>query len=146
MSETHLVANAVLEKRPSTWWGGVPARRRPVPDITHPADETKGHAERQSYNSPVQGTGSEFCVASLVHIVRAVVDSGIDARVSMTVHDSILAEVARDDLEEFVDLARGIMTGWESGAIPLEVDVEVGPNWGEMEAIDSWKIAQGVRA
>ena len=117
----------------TTWWAGGEGRRRPLPDITHPDSETAGHAERQSYNTPVQGTGSEFCVASVVRIVESIVDGGLAARVIMTVHDSILAEVPDDEVDEFVELARGIMVGWESGGLPLEVDVEVGSNWGNME-------------
>ena len=125
-----------------TWWGGKPLRVRPVPAILSRNDEDQGHAERQSYNTPIQGSGSEYCIASAVALVAYIMDSGIDAKLTMTVHDSLIGEVAEEDAEEFVQRARSIMLGWDSGKVPLAVDVEAGPTWGSLISWDDFIAAR----
>lgn len=117
-----------------TWWNGQPARRRPLPDIASNIRDMASHAERAAYNTPVQGTGSEFCMASIGEIAQWIEDDGIDAQLVLTVHDSIGAEVDDEDVPEYVHHATRIMTGWYSMGVPITVDVEVGQRWGEMQA------------
>jgi len=118
-----------------TWsvWGGEPARRRPLPDLGDRTDAGKvSHGERASYNTPVQGSGSEYCLASLVALTRWIEEDGIGARVVMTVHDSIIFEVEEGDVSELAEQARRIMEGWESCGVPLKVDIEIGRTWGDL--------------
>ena len=115
-----------------TWWDGGRARRRPVPDIGDQDPGRASHGQRQSYNTPVQGTGSEFCVASLVAIVAWLVDSGFPAKLVMTVHDSLVFEVRDGHVDELIRNVARIMTGWESQGVDIAVDAEVGENWGDL--------------
>lgn len=116
-----------------TWWMDGRGRRRPVPDIGEQDPGKAGHGKRQAYNTPVQGTGSEFCLASLVACVRWLVETRFPAKLVMTVHDSLIFEVAEDFVDALIEHATAIMVGWPSGKVEIAVDVEVGDDWGSLE-------------
>jgi len=117
-----------------TWWDGQPSTRRWLVDIASGIDDLVGHAERAAGNTPVQGTGSHFCMASLVAVEEWIQADGIDAETILSVHDSGLWLVHEDDLGEFIDVVPRIMTQWDSMGTPVTVDVEVGDDWGHMRA------------
>jgi DNA polymerase-1 len=119
-----------------TWWDGGRGRRRPIIDLGSSDPGTQGHGRRASYNTPVQGTGSEFCLASLVALVEWIHADGLDAKLVLTVHDSLIFECHEDDVDELVHQATRIMTGWNSAGVPLAVDVEIGDVWGDLKP---WK-------
>ena len=123
-----------------TWWAGRRARTRPVPDIGSEDKGFQGHGQRQAFNTPVQGTGHEFCLASAIAAVQWILDDMIDARLVMMVHDSLVFEVREDDAEELIGVVQSIMEGHQTAhGLPLEVDVEVGRSWGSLVAWDEWK-------
>lgn len=118
-----------------TWWAGQRARCRAVPDVGSSWRGDVAHGKRQAYNTPVQGTGAEFCHASLAHLVPLLEEEGLDARLCLTVHDSLVFICADDDVAELVYQARRIMTQWDAGGVPLVVDAEVGQDWGNLEKV-----------
>ncbi len=120
-----------------TWWQGQQARRRPIPDIGSDDKSEIGHGSRQSFNTPIQGTGHEFCLAALIRLVEFIIDSGIDAKLVMQVHDSLTFDVSRAEAHELLLEVRSVMEGFQTdNDIPLEVDAKWGTDWGHLEAID----------
>jgi uracil-DNA glycosylase family 4 len=121
-----------------TWWDGHKARRRPLYQIANTRDDPKsqrsrGTAKRSSFNTPVQGTATEFCTRSLVECVNWITYSQIPAELILPVHDSLMF-IAPDDLVDEVAIgARNIMTGWNSEDVKLTVDIKVGQTWGNLE-------------
>lgn len=120
-----------------TWWDGQDARRRPlfeVGDRGHDerSKKDRARAEHSSWNTPIQGTGSEFLVASMVEIVNYILDNGLPAMVCMPVHDSLLMQIREDVVDEVLSESKRIMTSWNSAGVPLTVDVEIGPSWGDL--------------
>lgn len=135
-----------------TWWAGQPARRRPLTRVADPDEGARGTAERGSYNGPIQGTGADFLTASLAELVRLVEEEALPARIVLPVHDSVLAEVRIEDVDEYVEVASAAMTGHDSGGVPLVVDCKVGTSWGSMMDLKEWRkqqaaghVAPGVR-
>jgi DNA polymerase-1 len=62
-------------------------------------DPTKlSRALRQRVNAPIQGTASDITVRSLIRLYYAFKKENVDARIVLTVHDSILIEM-HDDVE-----------------------------------------------
>lgn len=120
-----------------TWWNGEPARRRQLWEIADYGenDSRRSVAEHGAFNTPVQGTGSEFCVASLAACVDWIEANDLeeDVKLVLPVHDSLLFEVRESLASRVVEKARGIMTGWNSGGVPLLVDVEIGKSWGSLK-------------
>lgn len=120
-----------------TWWAGQDARRRPLFEIADRGgdDHTrqgKARAEHSSWNTPIQGTGSEFLVASMIEIVNYILDNGLPAMVCLPVHDSLLMQIREDVVDEVLVESKSIMTSWDSAGVPVTVDVEVGPSWGDL--------------
>lgn len=109
-----------------TYWAGKPARRRVIHDIGHVSRDIQGHGERCAYNTPIQGSGAEYCSASCVGVVDLVEETGVDAELALTVHDSLAALVAVDDVDEFAAGLKRVMESWWSGDVPIRADVEVG--------------------
>ena len=135
-----------------TFWKGDPARRRPLLDIADPSsfDASTGRefltaagskARNAAVNTPVQGSASDFMLMALVEMVREIVESEWPARVIMSVHDSAIIECHKDFAPFMYAYAKETMEkqGW--GDVPIAVDGEAGPSWGELEKMEKWLAA-----
>ena len=120
-----------------TWWDGQRARRRSLHQVADQDDLVRSVAEHGSWNTPVQGTASDFCIASLVEAVDWVIEDCVPAKVVLPVHDSIMMEVEEGALDEAVQGLRSIMLGWNSNKVPLGVDFEVGRSWGSLAPLQA---------
>lgn len=121
-----------------TWWDGARARRRPLWRVADADDKARSVAEHGASNSPIQGTASDFCLRSLIEIVHWIKSDCVPAKLVLTVHDQLMLEVAEEAVREAVYTVRAIMCGWNSGDVPLEVDVKTGRTWG---SLTKWKEA-----
>ncbi len=127
------ISSARKEGATWTYWRGRRARRRPLYEIRNKSLKDASKGERKSYNTPVQGTGHEYCLSSLVDVVQWIHDEGADAKVVAAVHDSLAIEVDSEDVEEVVSVVREIMEHRDpTSSIPTPVDVEIGPSLGTL--------------
>lgn len=123
-----------------TWWEGKQARRRWLLRVGDSSDDNRAKAaasvERHSaWNTPIQGTASEFCVASLSRAVRAIEDEGMPAQLVLPIHDALLFVVPEAQLMSVAHEVRHLMLSYETAGVPLDVDVEWGVAWGSMEKL-----------
>ena len=116
-----------------TMWEGAPARRRPLFGIGEPEGKQSGSAERCAWNTPIQGTASDYCLAALVDCVQWLKEDCVPAKLVLTVHDSLVFEVAEEAVEEVAEGVRHIMESRTCGGVKLEADIATGTSWGEME-------------
>lgn len=118
----------------STWWAGRPARKRPLWRIAGPDDGAAVTARNGATNSPIQGTASEFCVASLAQAVDWIEAEDLEdvVKLVLPVHDALLFQVRNDYVDYTACAVNEIMTSWDSMGLPLVVDAKVGPAWGSM--------------
>lgn len=118
-----------------------PGRVRPLPDIALDTSDKvlRGRqrtAENGSFNTPCQSLGSDIVLSALTDIVDWLQhDPTMDARVVLTVHDSIVAEVREDHVERYIEVARPLMTSYDLRGVPLVVDVEVGEALGSLSKV-----------
>ena len=117
-----------------TYWKNKRARVRPLFRIADQDDHVRKTAENGSFNTPVQGTASDFCLASLARCVEWLVKDKFPAKLVLTVHDSLLFEVDEKHRDELINTATQLMTDWESNNVPLVVDAEIGETWGTLES------------
>lgn len=115
-----------------TEWEGQRARRRDMYRVASPEDGVRITAENGAGNTPIQGTASDYLMASLVDCVDWLRGDCVPAMLILPVHDSLLFEVRRDAVREVIGVAREIMTGHDGRGVPLLVDVEVGDRWGSI--------------
>lgn len=118
-----------------TEWKGKLARRRALWNLGGADDYLRSVAEHGSYNTPVQGTASDYCVASIAAVVRWILEQGLAPNVMLVlpVHDSLMLDVREDLVPQVVSEVTSIMTGWPiQNGVPLEVECKVGPSWGSL--------------
>lgn len=106
-------------------------RLRQIPDIDNKNHNLRARAEREAINMPIQGTAADLMKLAMIAARETLASSDLKARVVMQVHDELLVEAARDDVEAAETLLRKAMEGAYELAVPLVVDVGSGPNWME---------------
>lgn len=116
-----------------TWWAGMPARSRPLPYIRSTDNLQRANAENSAINTPVQGTASDFMLASIARLVAWVRSAQLPAKVVLTVHDSVVLEVRNDAIDHVAQGVVAIMQDHHSMGMPLKVDVEVGPTLADLK-------------
>jgi DNA polymerase-1 len=60
---------------------------------------------------------------------------GLRAKMLLQVHDELVLEVPHEELETVAVLVREVMESAFELDVPLQVDIEAGPNWYEMEQL-----------
>lgn len=109
-------------------------RRRRLPDLNSKVPTLKSNAERQSINAPIQGTGSDFTLLSLIQINEWLKATGKKSMIIATVHDSIVFDVYLPELSEVATKVKDIMENvhkpYIDTVIPIIADLELGVNYG----------------
>ncbi len=109
-------------------------RRRYLPDLTSPNGARRLPAERMAINMPVQGGAADIIKVAMIRLDAALRETSLRARLLLQVHDELVLEVDRPDLDATAGLVRRTMEGAAELAVPLEVEIAVGDNWEELEA------------
>jgi DNA polymerase-1 len=99
---------------------------------------------KEACNWPIQGTAFHCLLWSLIEIDRLVRKRGIDALLVSQIHDSLIADVHEDDVDDYIALAVWVMTRklvkhWDWINVPLEVEAEVaasGLSWHDKKVYD----------
>jgi DNA polymerase-1 len=110
-------------------------RRRYMPDLKSRNRVVRQAAERIAINMPIQGTASDIIKLAMNRIDDEMVErraKGKLARMLLQVHDELIFETPRSELDEVREIAQRLMPSMEL-AVPLELDEKVGRSWGEME-------------
>lgn len=112
---------------------GRPARHRYVWDIADRDKGRRGHAEREVVNSPIQAEEAGMMHRSTIAVVRWIWACGLEdtVKVLLPLYDQLLMEVAREHVDDVVDIVPEIMTSWPC-SVPLVADVELGLGWGSL--------------
>ena len=106
-------------------------RRLYLPEINARNSMRRQGAERTAINAPMQGTAADIIKLAMANVDRWLVDSDLDARMIMQVHDELVLEVAEGDLEA---VRRGVEVQMSQAAsldVPLLVEAGIGDNWDE---------------
>jgi DNA polymerase-1 len=108
-------------------------RRRLVPELTSRNGQIRSAAERAAVNLPIQGTAADIMKRAMIDVHRALAPFP-EALMILTVHDELLFEVPETRAHEYAELVRNAMQGAAALAVPLTVDVGIGPNWKEAKS------------
>jgi DNA polymerase-1 len=109
-------------------------RRRLMPNLTSRNFQMRSQAEREAVNMPIQGTAADILKKAMIDLHAALPQSGLDARMILTVHDELVFECAREHAEAMAVFVRNHMEGAASLSVPLTVDVGIGENWRDAKA------------
>jgi DNA polymerase-1 len=112
-------------------------RRRYFPELK---GEGQAHgniiaaAYRMAINAPIQGTAADILKMAMIRLHRALRERKLKSRMILQVHDELVLEVPKGEVDAVAPLVREIMESALQLDAPLRVDVKVGKNWLEMEA------------
>jgi len=71
----------------------------------------------------------------MIRVADKLTSSGLRARLLLQVHDELVLEVDRPELDAVCDLVKSTMEGAAELRVPLVADVSIGPNWEEMSDV-----------
>ena len=107
-------------------------RRRYIPELKSQERGLKSRAERQAFNTVIQGSAADLMKLAIVRAHSCFIDEP-NVNVVLTIHDELVT-VAREDLaEETAEAIRESMEGIHLPEItvPLIADVKIVNKWGE---------------
>lgn len=111
-------------------------RRRRLPDLKSRVSTLRSNAERQAINAPIQGTGSDLTLLSIIQINQWLRDSNMKSKLICTVHDSIVFDVFIPELHVVAPKVKHIMEHvhepYIDTPIPIKSDLELGANYGSV--------------
>jgi DNA polymerase-1 len=108
-------------------------RIRPIPDINSKNFTQRGFAERTAVNTPLQGTAADLIKVAMIRIDKIVQERGLKSRMTLQVHDELVFEVPEKEVETMQSAVREQMEEVHTLAVPLLVEMEVGPNWRDLD-------------
>lgn len=106
-------------------------RRRYLPDIHGEHGGQRQLAERVATNTPIQGSAADIIKLAMVRLERDLTEAGLEARMVLQIHDELLLECPKRELDQVVSITKAAMEGAYELAVPVVVDVGSGPNWAE---------------
>jgi DNA polymerase-1 len=95
------------------------------------------------FNCPIQGPAFHLLLWSLTQLVRWIEKEKMKTKIVGQIHDSIVADVHKSELRDYVQKARQVMTEdvrkhWDWVVTPLDVEVEIAEeNWFEKRSYNS---------
>ncbi len=105
-------------------------RRLYLPDIKSSNAMRRKGAERAAINAPMQGTAADIIKRAMIKVAGWLEQADAPrARIIMQVHDELVFEVHKDDVEQATETIRQLMEEAMTLDVPLKVDVGVGENW-----------------
>ncbi|MGA2979965.1 MAG: DNA polymerase I [Terriglobales bacterium] len=108
-------------------------RIRPIPDINSKNATQRGFAERTAVNTPLQGTAADLIKLAMIRIDEEIRKRGLKSRMTLQVHDELVFEVPESEVDAMKPLVQEHMEQARALAVPLLVEIGVGPNWRDME-------------
>jgi DNA polymerase-1 len=107
-------------------------RKRQIPELRASNPALRGAGERMAINMPIQGTAADIQKIAMIRTDARVREAGLRARLLLSVHDELLFETPRDEVDALAAVVRETMEGALPLSVPLVVDVKVGDDWESM--------------
>jgi len=107
-------------------------RRRYIPELLSKDFSLLGRAERQAFNTVIQGSAADIMKLALIRAHSCFKDDP-EVNVILTVHDELVTITPEDKAEQVAEAIRQSMEGIHLSQIrvPLIADVKIVDKWGE---------------
>jgi DNA polymerase-1 len=121
--------NAINDAREKEFVETILGRRRYLRDINSRNVTTRGFAERNAINAPIQGSAADIIKIAMINIHRWMGKNKLKSRMTMQVHDELVFDVHKDEVDTVRDNVIHLMKHAVHLEVPMEVEVGVGLNW-----------------
>jgi DNA polymerase-1 len=83
-------------------------------------------------NTPIQATAADLMKLAMIEIDRRIESEGYRSRLTIQVHDEVVLDCPRDEVEAVKKWVPEVMEGAMKLSVPLLVNVSSGENWMEL--------------
>ncbi|MFN5168837.1 MAG: DNA polymerase I [Cyclobacteriaceae bacterium] len=104
-------------------------RRRYLRDINSRNMTTRGFAERNAINAPIQGSAADIIKIAMVNIHRWIKQEKLRSRMILQVHDELIFDVHQEEVDLVKPKIMELMKHAVTLEVPMEVEVGIGKNW-----------------
>jgi DNA polymerase-1 len=104
-------------------------RRRYLRDINSANATVRGFAERNAINAPIQGSAADMIKIAMINIHRELKAQNLGARMTMQVHDELVFDVPRHEVEIIKPIIEHYMKTAIKTEVPIMVEMGTGDNW-----------------
>ncbi|MFM7013688.1 MAG: DNA polymerase I [Actinomycetota bacterium] len=104
-------------------------RRRPFEDLQSKIFQVRENARRAALNAPIQGTAADVLKIAMNSIQAEIEAKSLKSRMLLQVHDELVFEVAKGELEKLRKLVVEKMGSAVELSVPLEVHIGTGSSW-----------------
>ncbi|HEY2846608.1 MAG TPA: DNA polymerase I, partial [Pyrinomonadaceae bacterium] len=104
-------------------------RRRYFPSINDRNFSVRTRAEREAINMPIQGTASDIVKIAMINTYRALKDAGLQTMMIMQIHDELLFEAPKAEVERATEIIKREMEAAAELDVPLIAEIGSGDDW-----------------
>ncbi|MBR1860105.1 MAG: DNA polymerase I, partial [Selenomonadaceae bacterium] len=105
--------------------------RRQLPGLESRNNNARHLAERQAMNTPIQGSAADIIKLAMIAVDNQLKNGGFTSRMLLQVHDELLLEVTKSEIEAVTDVVRREMESVAKMKVPLKVDIHFAHNWAD---------------
>jgi DNA polymerase-1 len=110
-------------------------RKCHYPDIVNSNASIRAFNERAAINARLQGTAADIIRRAMVRMDAALAEAKLNAQMLLQVHDELVFELPRDEVEKTLPVVKKVMEHAPLPAldlsVPLAVDARAADNWDE---------------
>lgn len=103
-------------------------RRRYLPDLRSREQWKRARAERQAFNTVIQGSAADLIKVAMVRAHSLI---PYDSSLILTVHDELVTVTPTHRAEETAEAIREAMEGIKALKVPMIADITIVSRWGE---------------
>ncbi len=107
-------------------------RKRAISELDARNPTLRAAGERMAINMPIQGTAADIIKIAMIRLAEQLREGRFRARQLLQVHDELLLEVPRSEVDRLIPVLRTTMELALALDVPLTVDVKVGDDWDSM--------------
>jgi len=121
--------NIVAEARSNGYVETLTGRRRYLRDINSSNQTVRSATERVTMNAPIQGTAADMIKIAMVKVDAALSEGAFKTRMLLQVHDELLFEVPKSEVERVKPLIEECMRDALLLKVPVLVETGTGRTW-----------------
>ena len=124
VGQRHVAAGRVDGKRMAMF-----GRRLLLPETESSNVMQRNAAENMAVNTPIQVSAADIIKRAMLDVHRRLNDEGLRSRMLLQVHDELVLDVPKNELDAAQALLKECMEGAADLSVPLEVSMGYGRNW-----------------
>lgn len=106
-------------------------RKRYIPEVKSSNKMVKALGKRLAMNAPIQGSAADIIKIAMINVANKLKTEGLKSRLILQVHDELIVNVYRTELEAVKALVKDEMEHVLDLNVPLDVDISIGDTWYE---------------